>query len=89
MTVTVDYERKIAEKFARRVVRQSHREWTKRGDVDIGMILHGHGFSLFPTSIYVYKYALWTGSKKFLVTINTFDLVHNWDGQMKWSVKEV
>lgn len=89
MKTTVSYEQKLAEKFARKVARQAQREWRARGNVEIGVILSRNGFEQYPTSMYVYRHKWWVGTKQFLITMNTFPLVHRWDGELEWKVKEV
>ena len=84
--MTNDYERKLAERFAKKVIRSAQNEWTKYGDVEIGTILKRKGFTEPWDSMYKYEYSLWTGMRSYLITLDTYDLVHKRDGKITYTV---
>ena len=86
--MTSDYERKIAEKTARRIVRSATNEWMKYGNVEIGTIIKRKGFYQPWNTFYKYKKNLWTGTRSYLVTLDTYDLVHHRDGKITYTIEE-
>lgn len=82
-----EYERKNAEQYARKVVRSAVNEWRKYHTVSIDTIIRGKGFDRDGGSLYRFKRVYWNGSR-FLVTLDTYNLLIGHDDKITYRVEE-
>lgn len=85
--MATEYEKKMAEKFARKVVRSAKNEWHKYGNVSIDDILKRKGFRQPWNSIYKYQQAIFNGGR-FMITLDVYDLIIGHEDKITYTVEE-
>lgn len=85
--MATEYERKLAEKLARRIIRNAKNEWHKYGNVGIDDILKRKGFRQPWNSSYKYEQTIWNGAR-FLITLDVYELIIGHEDKITYTVKE-
>lgn len=92
MTNKVCEEKKVVIRKAKAEARKAEKKWYNLRNIEIDRILCDMGYKKDYYSLYKFKKSWWTygsnGSKQFIVIIDTYDLVHKFEGKLNVTVED-
>lgn len=85
--MATEYEKKLADKLAKKLTRNALNEWCKYGNASINDILERKGFRQSYGSSYKYEQTIWNGAR-FKITLDVYDLIIGHGNKIAYEVNE-
>lgn len=77
---------KLIKKQVSKDIRKMLKEWHERRNVGIDVIIKRFGYTPVSSSMYKYRKMLWQGLERYEVTLDTFSLIHEDNGNIEVSI---